>query len=170
MDMKMYQSVLDLKTKLESANDEILICKNIIDNYNINLNIINSTNKEILNKIISLKNKNIDKTDDLLKELTSSIYGLISIDKKVKIVNSSFEEYKKSNKEFREKLSTLFPNLTKTDIEYCCYFKLRLTAKEIAHIRFISHYSINVIKNRIKNKIGLDNEDSLSDYLNSLLN
>ena len=47
----------------------------------------------------------------------------------------------------------------------CNYFRLNMPSKEIASIEGITDGTVRVYKNKIKNKIGLSQLDSLNEYL-----
>jgi DNA-binding NarL/FixJ family response regulator len=50
----------------------------------------------------------------------------------------------------------------------CTYFISDLSAKEIGLLMNLSDVSVRVAKNKIKNKIGLDKDANLDDYLKSI--
>lgn len=66
---------------------------------------------------------------------------------------------------FRFKLTTNHPDLKKPDIHLCQLVRLDLSNKEIAVIKGVATDSIKISKNRLKRKLNLQAEDSLSAYL-----
>jgi len=69
---------------------------------------------------------------------------------------------------FRNELLQKHPDLNKTDIQLCYLLRLELTNKEIAVIRNVAPTSIKIFKNRLKHKLGLQPDDSLTEYLKSI--
>jgi tetratricopeptide (TPR) repeat protein/DNA-binding CsgD family transcriptional regulator len=56
-------------------------------------------------------------------------------------------------------------NLTPLDLKYCAYMKMNLSAKEIANLLNVGADSIRVTRHRLKQKLNLEKEDDLIDYL-----
>jgi tetratricopeptide (TPR) repeat protein len=70
--------------------------------------------------------------------------------------------------EFRNTLLERHNGLTKSDIQLCYLLRLELSNKEISVIRNVTPNSIKIFKNRLKNKLGLRPEESLTEYLKSI--
>lgn len=79
-----------------------------------------------------------------------------------KIENSKIEV---ENLNFSNTLRKQHPFLTDQEIGLCNYFRLNMPSKEIASIEGITDGTVRVYKNKIKNKIGLSQLDSLNEYL-----
>jgi tetratricopeptide (TPR) repeat protein len=156
--------------RLQENRNKILENENKIQeekivNLAMNLNIKKETEKVFLSKINELKRKkNID-TESVLKELQISVSNLMNVDKKLLFNKIETDDIVKK---FKSKLSILHPSLSKTDLEYCCYFRLNMSAKEIGSIHGQSDGSIRVLKNKIKNKLELKEGITLFDYLNEI--
>jgi hypothetical protein len=69
------------------------------------------------------------------------------------------------NLHFSTTLKKKHPFLTDQEIGLCSYFRLNMPSKEIASIEGITDGTVRVYKNKIKNKIGLSQLDSLNEYL-----
>jgi hypothetical protein len=69
------------------------------------------------------------------------------------------------NVNFSATLRKKHPFLTDQEIGLCNYFRLNMPSKEIASIEGITDGTVRVYKNKIKNKIGLSQMDSLNEYL-----
>jgi len=76
--------------------------------------------------------------------------------------------FEKTHKSFYTDLLRLHPDLTPSERRMCAFIKLNLGTKEIAMIQTKSSRSIESARYRLKKKIGLGENDSLSRYLNSL--
>lgn len=72
------------------------------------------------------------------------------------------------NHEFAQRIKTLHPNLTKTDIEICSYLRLSLDRKEIAKLRFTSIDAVKKSRYRLRKKINLSPEDDLDAYIKEI--
>lgn len=69
---------------------------------------------------------------------------------------------------FFEKLKSKAPNLTDLDLKHCAYLKINLTPKQVAQILGISSKSVTLFRVRLKKKLHLDEDTSLSDFLRNL--
>ncbi|MCD8395155.1 MAG: LuxR C-terminal-related transcriptional regulator [Bacteroidales bacterium] len=69
---------------------------------------------------------------------------------------------------FLKRLTELHPNLTTSDQRICAYLKMGLSSKEIAPLINISYRSVEMTRYRLRKKMGLAREISLTDYLDHL--
>ncbi len=67
---------------------------------------------------------------------------------------------------FLKKLRNSYPDLPEKDINFCCLVKINMTLQNLADIYCISINSVSRRKLRLKEKLGIDKEDSLSKFLN----
>jgi len=58
--------------------------------------------------------------------------------------------------------------LTSLDFKYCAYFYLGMNTKQIANILNVEPKSVRMAKYRMKQKLGLDSETSIAEYLKSI--
>ncbi|RNC84264.1 MAG: LuxR family transcriptional regulator [Winogradskyella sp.] len=138
-----------LRQDIESKNRELglstmnLIRKNeFLNGLKKELNGLNG-GKE-LNKIIRIIDKNINNTEDW----------------------KFFEEaFNNADKDFLKKIKKLHPTLTPNDLKLCAYLRLNLSSKEIAPLLNISHRSVEVKRYRLRKKIELPHEASLTNYI-----
>ena len=145
-----------------------------------NLNFFNETLIEKEKEISDLRKQLILKQsieNDILKTINSSkdkgkldSFELVN-DLKSKLIN--FNHSLPSNKFkilddkgiFKVKLEHLHPSLNYQDRLLCSYFRLHLSLKEIAKLEGITYGTVRVYKHKIKQKIGLSHEESLTEYL-----
>ena len=59
-------------------------------------------------------------------------------------------------------------SLTENELKHCAYVKMQLSNKEVATMSGISPDSVKVARRRIKKKLDLQNEESLSAFINNL--
>ncbi len=98
---------------------------------------------------------NSQKTESL-NSLQKSIASLVNDQT---FTNRLLDKFKSIDPEFIQKLSAHYPDLTKSELEFCALLKLRLHNKEIAHILQISHESVIKKKYRLSKKLK-DNDNA----------
>ena len=97
-----------------------------------------------LNEVIKIIDKNINNTEDW----------------------KYFEEaFNNADKDFLKKMKALHPSLTPNDLKLCAYLRLNLASKEIAPLLNISHRSVEVKRYRLRKKMDLPHEASLTNYI-----
>lgn len=117
--------------------------------------LLSSIKKEIANanqigqlkNVIKLINKNINATDDW----------------------KLFEEaFNNADKDFLKEIKSKHPSLTSNDLRLCAYLRLNLSSKEIAPLLNISPRSVEVKRYRLRKKMDLTHDDSLTNYILSI--
>lgn len=78
---------------------------------------------------------------------------------------SHFDEI---NNDFLKKLKSRFPTLTPTDLKVCAYLQLQLSTKEIAQLLAISVRGVEIKRYRIRKKLQLQKEQSMTAFLNAI--
>ncbi len=141
-------------------------------NKNLQLDIENK------NRELGMATMNLVKRNELLsniKDELSETKSLADVSKVVKRINKSinntgdwklFEEaFNNVDKDFMKKIKTLHPSITASDLRLCAYLRLNLSSKEIAPLLNISHKSVEVKRYRLRKKLELSHDDSLSSYI-----
>lgn len=78
----------------------------------------------------------------------------------------TFEKaFNNADKDFFQKIKELHPSLSSGDLRLCVYLRLNLSSKEIAPLLNISPRSVEIKRYRLRKKLGLDRDDSLSSYI-----
>lgn len=78
----------------------------------------------------------------------------------------TFEKaFNNADKDFFKKIKELHPTLTSGDLRLCVYLRLNLSSKEIAPLLNISPRSVEIKRYRLRKKLGLSRDDSLSSYI-----
>ena len=130
------------------------------------------------NRELGLSTMNLIKRNELLgtikKELGTS-KNVDGIKEVIELINNSlntsddwklFEEaFKNTDKGFMKKLKSEHSNLTSNDLRLCTYLRLNLSSKEIAPLLNISIRSVEVKRYRLRKKMNLPHEASLSSYI-----
>jgi len=138
-----------LNKDIESKNRELaistmsLIKKNeFLNDIKNELNVTNASHK--LKSVIQIIDKNLNNTDDW----------------------KFFEEaFNNADKDFLKKMKKLHPKLTSNDLRLCAYLRLNLSSKEIAPLLNISPRSVEVKRYRLRKKMILPHEASLTNYI-----
>lgn len=114
----------------------------------------------------SLKNLMEDSNS---KELNAQLNRLVrSIDKDLEQVEdwSAFaESFDQVHGRFITRLKEKFPDLTPQEIKFSAYIRMNLNTKEIANLLGISVRGVEIGRYRVRKKLGLSRQDSLSDFL-----
>ena len=72
--------------------------------------------------------------------------------------------------DFLKVLSQRFPNLTVSDKKMCAYLKMDLSSKDIAPLLNMTVRSVEMTRYRLRKKLGLSREESLTDFLQKMCN
>lgn len=144
----------------------------VFKNQNLQLDIDNK------NRELGTATMNLVKRNELLnniKEKLSKSKSLDEVRSVITMINSSlnntsdwklFEEaFNNVDKDFMRKVKSLHPSITSNDLRLCAYLRLNLSSKEIAPLLNISHKSVEVKRYRLRKKMGLDHEQSLTNYI-----
>jgi ligand-binding sensor domain-containing protein/DNA-binding CsgD family transcriptional regulator len=139
-----------LKQDIENKNRELaistmsLIKKNeFLSQIHVDLKPLKSSNSKI-KKVVKSIDSNINSKDDW----------------------KFFEEaFNNADKDFFKKLKEIHPSLTHNDFKLCAYLRLNLSSKEIAPLFNISTKSVEIKRYRLRKKMNLDRDQSLTDYI-----
>lgn len=105
-------------------------------------------------------------TENEASQIKSKIKKSIKINSLNKNEWESFEHnLMQSNEDFVYKLSNKFPILTSKDIKLCIYLKMNLSSKEIAPLMNISFRGVELHRYRLRKKLDLNPEESLSKFM-----
>ena len=143
------------------------------NNQNLRQDIENK-NRELGISTMSLikKNEFLNSIKKELKSISNSDKSLKSV---IRIIDQNinnnddwhvFEEaFNNADKDFLKKIKSIHPLLTSNDLRLCAYLRLNLSSKEIAPLLNISSRSVEVKRYRLRKKMDLPRESSLSNYI-----
>ena len=134
---------------------------------------IESKNRELAVSTMSLikKNEFLNTVKDQLKgvEDLSQIQRVIrTIDRNIDNEDDwrFFEEaFNNADKDFLHKIKEMHPDLTPNDLKLCAYLRLNLSSKEIAPLLNISIRSVEVKRYRLRKKMDLPHQKSLTAHI-----
>lgn len=176
-----------LKIKYAKEQQEIVREKNlenekrIVQLKNESLrNEIKLKSKQLANTAMALVKKN-ETLQDIKRELTinkegfDNQYAYKKILKKVDNSIAHKDEWKvfeynfnQVHEDFFKSLKERHTNLTPKDLKICAYIKMNLSNKEIAPLMNVSVRGLETHRYRLKKKLDLENDISVSDYLINL--
>ena len=153
--------------KSEQLEHDILHKSQELSSTTMNLVRKNEMLREIVSKISRLQAlPGLDSVAQRhLVKLQNSIEDNISHDDEWKTINQNFDIVYEN---YTKRLMELHPNLSASDKRMCCYIKMGLSSKEIAPLLNISYKSVEMARYRLRKKMGIVGERSLSDYLANL--
>jgi DNA-binding CsgD family transcriptional regulator len=134
---------------------------------------VNSKNRELAISTMSLikKNEFLNSIKNELKK-TNETKNLKSV---IKIIDKNLnntddwkffqEAFNNADKDFLKKIKTIHPSLTPNDLRLCAYLRLNLSSKEIAPLLNITPRSVEVKRYRLRKKMNLAHEESLTNYI-----
>ncbi|WOD42786.1 helix-turn-helix and ligand-binding sensor domain-containing protein [Hwangdonia lutea] len=135
---------------------------------------IESKNRELGISTMSLIKKN-EFLNNLKKELKSVSENDKNLKSVIRIIDKNlnntddwhvFEEaFNNADKDFLKKIKAIHPSLTSNDLRLCAYLRLNLSSKEIAPLLNISPRSVEVKRYRLRKKMDLPRESSLTNYI-----
>ena len=176
-----------LKIKYAKEQQEIVREKNlenekrIVQLKNESLrNEVKLKSKQLANTALALVKKN-ETLQDIKKELAMNKEGFgnqYAFKKILKKVDSSIahkDEWKvfeynfnQVHEDFFMSLKAKHENLTSKDLKICAYIKMNLSNKEIAPLLNVSVRGLETHRYRLKKKLNLENDISVSHYLQNL--
>ena len=146
-----------LEEELEFKNKEL--ATNVM--YMIRKNeLITQISERLIKSKQAFKKENQRIIDEIIRDLQSSTEDDIWKDFEIR--------FQQVHNEFYEKLNEKFPNLSANEKRLCAFLRLNMSTKEISAITYQSLNSITVARSRLRKKLGLDLEENLIAYLESI--
>lgn len=120
--------------------------------------IIESTHKELR----QLKSQSDTSTN---KILLSKIIGELRSGTQAFNKNEFQKLFMETDSDFYKRLLQKYPKLTKNELRLCAFLRLNFSSKEISAITQQSPHSIVVARSRLRKKLNLDKNQSLTNFL-----
>lgn len=150
----------------EEKHKEVLNAKaREVTSYSLMLSSKNDVLQEVLEHTKQLKK--IVKPEDvnLYKNIISVINDNLNKDLES---NKFMYHFNEVNPDFFNKLKAVCGDLTENNLRMCAYFKMGMTAKQVASILNIAVETVKNGRYRLKKKLGLTEEDNLDDFIRSI--
>jgi tetratricopeptide (TPR) repeat protein len=170
---KKNQEHLLLEKQLNTIEIQSLLEKEQLKNE------IEQKNRQLTSKALYLSSRN-----EIIEELIQSLSVLSEVNSNAELKkllrqlnenvqpdehwNSFFTHFEEVNQGLITELKNQHPDLNANDIRFICYVFMNLTGKEIASIFNITQEACRKRKERISKKLGLDNGESLYEYLTQI--
>ncbi len=111
---------------------------------------------------IGLQNNEVRLYKDIIKQIDE-------IDSFEDHWNSFKIHFENVHKDFFERIEKSLPMLSQNDLKICAFMKMKLSNKEIARILNVTKKAVEQSKRRMRKKIGLDVEQDLLEYIESII-
>ncbi len=158
-----------IRLRNEKLEQELAFKSQEIANLMINFSRKNETlmfiKQELFKVTSELKGEGMVKAKRMLVTLNNSIDSNIESDDLLKRFEEQFDLV---HNNFMKKLRERHPDLSMSELKMCAYIKMNLSSKEIAPLLNLSLRGTETLRYRLRKKIGLEREDSLTDYLNKI--
>ena len=172
------------KLELEESNSELLILRlEQQEAQQINMEVeLLDTKKNLTNFSCYIKNRNeiLGKIKNMIKEAYKMESSLVVLhlrkinafitqcettdDNKLVFI-SELEHY---NKAFLDNLNARHPDLSKSEKQLASYLRMELSTKDISLMTGSNAKAITMARYRLRKRLGLDSDDSISDYLQQI--
>jgi tetratricopeptide (TPR) repeat protein len=154
--------------------------KAVLSRENLKLD-LEFKNRELTSNVLQMLKKN-ELLIEVSKRLRSSKNGnkltqTEAIDRVIKTIEFSSKEigwdefelrFKEVHSQFYENLNQKYENITPNEQRLCAFLKLNMSTKDISAITFQSEHSIVQARSRLKKKLGINESDRLTSFLNQL--
>jgi len=138
---------------------------NLMINFSRKNEILMQIKEELYKISAEIKNDSSVKAKRMLIALNNSIDSNIASDDALKRFEEQFDLV---HNNYIKKLKERQPDLTIGELKMCAYIKMNLSSKEIAPLLNLSIRGVETLRYRLRKKIGLEREDSLTEYLNKI--
>ncbi|MFB9055830.1 transcriptional regulator [Mariniflexile ostreae] len=149
-----------VQLKNQSLKSEVKLKSKQLANTAMSLVKKNESVLEIKNELV--KSKAEFKNTFVYKKLLRKIDNSIGHEDEWQLFEYNFNQV---HEEFFNQLKSKFPKLTHKDLKICAYIKMNLLTKEIAPLMNVSIRGLETHRYRLKSKLNLGNDISVSDFL-----
>jgi hypothetical protein len=146
------------KLEQEKIERELINKKDDLRNLGTYLTELKDMQETVAEKLGEIKNQKAEQQKSSISILLNELNSKIHSQERLQVINKSIEDV---NAEFHKKLISLHPNLTKTELELCGYFKLNMSNKEISILKGISFDAVKKGRYRLRKKLGLEPEGDI---------
>ncbi|MCO6148910.1 tetratricopeptide repeat protein [Flavobacterium sp. NRK1] len=136
---------------------------------------LDTKNREITAISVQLiaKNKLMSEISEILQNSKNSKSNIETDLKSILFQNQNQEKdweqfreiFEKIHPGFFERIKSVYPQLSNTDIRICAYIKIRMSLNEVAGLLNISLQSLHTSRYRIRKKLNLSPDQNLDDFI-----
>jgi len=156
--------IKNIELEKEKLKDDLKYKNKELMNFALHIIHKNDFLVNVKNELKSIKSKDIN-TSKQIREL------LIKINQSQRLTEEldKFQEnVENANKEFFEKLSKSYPDLTPNERRLAALLRINLSSKEIASLNNISIKAVEMGRYRLRKKLDLSTNDGLNDFFRNL--
>ncbi len=136
-----------------------------ITSYSLLLSNKNNTLQQISMLTQQLQKAKKEETETLTQEIRDAIHTNLNTDNER---NNFMHHFNNVHPSFFDKLKSLCDDLTENNLRMCAYFRIGMSAKQVAQILNVSAETIKNGRYRLKKKLNLLEEANLDDFLRSI--
>jgi DNA-binding CsgD family transcriptional regulator len=152
--------------KNEKLHQEMIRQDKELANQAINLVRKNEFLLKIEEELVNLKETaQAEPAGEKIMSLISRINKEVGHDKQREVFEKAFDEVHES---FMNRLKSKYPVLTPTELRLCAFLKMNMPTKEIAPLMNISVRGVEICRYRVRKKLGINRETSLTSLLLNL--
>lgn len=135
--------------------EETIATKNKELTYHVMTSI--KRNKVITDVINQLNEAEIETENNPTKTKLKRITKQLKHTREVEIWKEFETRFKNVHKEFYDRLLERYPNITPAELRLCAFLRLNMTTKNISELTGQQVRSLEVARNRLRKKLGIDN-------------
>jgi hypothetical protein len=120
---------------------------------------------ELILNIIKKLSQSVSKLKPENKKVIEDIIRQLETDSGDEVWKEFEVRFQQVHTGFYKDLTKKFPDLSSNELRLCAFLRLNMNTKDISAITYQSVNSIDVARSRLRQKIGLSKEESLSAYL-----
>jgi tetratricopeptide (TPR) repeat protein/DNA-binding CsgD family transcriptional regulator len=168
---RMKQEAKELTMRLENEQDLKRVHQELLENRLREItsySLLLSNKNQVLNQIKEindLRGSKEVKESEIKKQIDKLVKNNLTTDE---YWNDFVVHFTKVNPHFFKSLQGKFPNVTSNDLKLCAYIRMGMSTTQIAQMLNISPRSVDMNKYRLKKKLNLSSEDSLSSFLGTI--
>lgn len=149
----------------EELKHKSLEMANMMVNMTQKNEMLNDIKREIAKVMGSIKGNEGRETRQQLGAITANIDASINSQEMIQRIEEQFDLL---HNNFMKRLSEQYPSLSANERMMCAYLKMQLSTKEIAQLFNLSVRGVETVRYRLRKKLGLAREQSLTDFINSI--
>ena len=150
------------ETKEKQLEDELEYRNKQLTSHTLNILQKSELMEELASKIEKLINKQDGEPYSELRKIKKYIDNSLHLEKDWEDFKLYFEQVHTS---FYSKLAISHPNLTSNELRHCALIRLNLSLTECASILGISTESVKIARFRLRKKLELQNNESLTEFI-----
>lgn len=152
-----------LTKKIDLLNNQLNLKNRELTSKALLISHNNKTLQEIIGSIdLFLKDENGDKRK--IRHLKNKLQEISEKDS----WNDFLQHFEEVHPKFYKKLTEKYTSLTSSELKICAFLKMNLNTKEIAQITNQTTKSVEVARTRIRKKLGVEHNESLTQAIQSL--